>query len=114
MNADARAALLLAVTDEMKRGRITEMHLDEGEDRSVWHGVCERPHGHIYVDPVPDTLDTAVHELLHRMFPRWGEKRVLKTATSLVFGLSGAERRKLFALYTKVAKKRKGVRKVDE
>lgn len=29
-------------------------------------------------------------------------------------GMTGAERRKLFALYQRVAKKRKGVRKVDE
>lgn len=113
MTPEARAALLLAVTDEMKRGRITEMHLSEGADKSIYHGLAE-PHGHIYVDPAPDTLDTAVHECLHRRFPRWSEKRVTDTATRLVFGMTGAERRKLFALYQRVAKKRKGVRRVDE
>ena len=114
MTPDARAALLLAVTDEMKRGKITEMHLDGTV--SVYHGLTapHEPNGHIFVDPVPDTLDIAVHECLHRRFPKWSEKRVTDTATRLVFGMTGAERRKLFALYQRVAKKRKGVRRVDE
>ena len=113
MKPELRSALLLAVADEFRKGRITEMHLDEGDDKAVWEGVCER-NGHIYIDPLPATLDVAVHECLHRRFPRWGEARVSKTAERLVFGMSPADRRKMFALYSRVVKRRKGVRKVDE
>jgi len=111
MNPEIRSALLLVVADEFRKGRITEMHL-EG-DTSIYDGVCEHT-GHIYVDPVPGILDTATHEVLHRRFPKWSEKRVSDTAARLVYGMTAPERRLLYALYRRVAKKRRGVRKVDE
>jgi len=111
MKPELRSALLLVVADEMKKGRITEMHL-EG-DSGVFDGVCEND-GRIFVDPVPGTVDTAIHEVLHRRFPKWGERRVSDTASNLVYGMTAQERRIMFALYRRVAKKRRGVRKVDE
>jgi hypothetical protein len=72
--------LLKELRDELKKGDIVEAPL-RGKG---WHidGLCHD--GTVYVDPAPTITEILLHELLHRRFPRWGEKRVNKTAGRLL------------------------------
>lgn len=73
-------ALLKELRHELKKGEIIEAPI-RGKG---WHldGLCYR--GRVYVDPAPTITEILLHELLHRRYPRWGEKRVHRTAASLL------------------------------
>jgi hypothetical protein len=74
---------------ELKKGRITEAPL-RGKG---WHidGLCNHDEGRVYVDPAPTIAEILMHELLHRRFPRWGEKRVDKTARRLLRSMNSRQ-----------------------
>jgi hypothetical protein len=95
--------LLEALDRELKRGCIIEGHMiSDGEHVE---GLCEGKR--IVVDPAPAVVDTLLHELLHRRFPRWGEKRVSKTAERLVKQMDSATVRKWYRKYQRAATKAK-------
>jgi hypothetical protein len=74
--------LLKELRAELKKGgivqaplRATGLHVD---------GMCNHDEGRVYIDPAPAITETLLHELLHRRYPRWGEKRVDVTAKRLL------------------------------
>lgn len=79
-------ALLRELRAELKKGGIVQAPLRA----NGWHidGLCDHEEGRVYVDPAPAITETLLHELLHRRYPRWGEKRVDKTARQLLRCLS--------------------------
>lgn len=82
-------ALLKELRAELKKGGIVEAPLRaEG-----WHvdGLCDHEEGRVYVDPAPTITEILLHELLHRRFPRWGEKRVDKTAARLLRSMNSRQ-----------------------
>jgi len=88
---------------EFRKGGITLGHLvAEGEHLD---GICEGKR--VVVDPAPATVDTLIHEVLHRRFPRWGERRVSKTAERIVRQMDHATVRKWYRRLMKTAKKAK-------
>lgn len=95
--------LLRELERELKRGGIFDARLvAEGEHVD---GVCQ-PRGQIIVDPAPSVVDTLLHELLHRRYPKWGEKRVSLTANRLVAQMDHATVRRWYRKYQKAARKR--------
>jgi hypothetical protein len=74
-------------------------------DGEVVEGLYEPSSGNVYVDPVPNLVDTLIHELLHRRYPRWGEKRVSDTAHRLTMAMSDDERRAWYRAYQRAAKR---------
>ena len=96
-------ALMAELRTEFAHGNVfqAEIH-SEGE---LVEGLYEPASGAVYVDPVPNVVDTLIHELLHRRYPRWGEKRVSETAHKLVTSMSDEERRAWYRAYKKVARK---------
>lgn len=93
--------LLDAIAAELKRGGITEAHIIAvGEHVD---GLCEQDR--IVINPAPSVVDTLIHELLHRRYPRWGEKRVSQTANRLVRQMDAATVRKWYARYQRAARK---------
>lgn len=74
--------LLKALRAELRKGGIIEAPL-RGDG---WHidGLCDHDEGRVYVDLAPTITEILLHELLHRRFPKWGEKRVDKTARRLL------------------------------
>lgn len=96
---------------EFGRGKVfqAEIH-SEGE---LVEGLYQPSNGAVYVDPVPNVVDTLIHELLHRRYPRWGEARVSKTAHQLVSAMSHEERRLWYRAYQRVARKMKRPIQVD-
>jgi hypothetical protein len=97
--------LLQELESEFKRGGIVEASIRSKD----WHvsGLCESDR--VIINPAPDVVDTLMHELLHRRYPRWGEKRVSQTAHRLVSRMSPDDVSRWYRRYQRVAKKRRPV-----
>ena len=79
--------LLAELRTELKRGNIVEAPLRS----KGWH-VDGLSYGDtVYVDPAPSIAEIILHELLHRRFPRWGEKRVDTTARRLLRSMNSRQ-----------------------
>lgn len=97
--------LMGELREEFSKGRIFRAAISS--DGDVIEGLYEPSSGSVYVDPVPNVVDTLLHELLHRRFPRWGEKRVSETAHRLNTAMSDEERRHWYRAWQRTAKKLK-------
>jgi hypothetical protein len=96
------SASLDDLLDELARGRIFECSLRDPN----WHLDGLQLGENIYIDPRPAVLETVIHELLHRRFQRWGERKVTRTARKLVAGMTESQKAHWWRAYAKV--KRKG------
>lgn len=108
IKAETFNALMDSVRAELRKGRIFEAHLvaEEGE---CLDGMVDSD-GAIYIDPGPQLVELLIHEALHRAYPRWGEKRICKTAHLLVMSMTDEERRLWYRAYRRVAKLKRPVR----
>lgn len=88
---------------ELARGNVFCARISS--DGELVEGLYEPSSGAVYVDPVPNVVDTLLHELLHRRYPRWGEKRVSETAHRLNTAMSDEERREWYRLWRRIAKR---------
>jgi hypothetical protein len=104
------ALLKVALRDEMKRGHVHEADLRD--PKFHLDGLCDG--NKVYVNPAPGVVEALLHELCHRRFPRWSEKRVLAESRRLLCHLSERELRGWYREYQQVAVKRKRPVKVDE
>ena len=104
-------ALLGTVWAELGSGRITEAFIAHRDSFVDGH---YNGHGHITVNPVHQTIDTLIHEILHRAFPAWSETYVRRTTTYLRKRMSDEELQAMYAEYTKRAKKRKRPIKLED
>lgn len=96
--------------DEMKRGRIYECNLRD--PHFVLDGLQDGDN--IYIDPRPAIIETLCHELLHRRFPRWSERRVTKEARSLLSRMGESELASWWRGYQRVKRKGRPVEVADE
>jgi hypothetical protein len=104
-----RSPLLLRVCAELGAGRITEAYLrDPGLQTS---GYADK--GHITINPTWETVDTLIHECLHRLYPAWSETYVRNRTAYLRNRLTDAEVQTLYDEYRKRVKIRKTVRKLE-
>ncbi len=102
------AQLKAEVWSELRAGRdIKEAFIADPTRRQHIHGLCSGKE--VIVNPVPSTVDTICHELIHRLHPRWGEKRVWREARRLVRDLSDDEAKKWYRTYQRVARKARTV-----
>ncbi len=95
--------LMTELRAELARGRVFQAEIQS--DGELVEGLYEPSSGNVYVDPAPNVVDTLLHELLHRRYPRWGERRVSDTARRLVTAMSDQERRWWYRAYRKTAKR---------
>lgn len=78
---------------------------DEDEPGAITYGVCEG--GRITIDEAPHLVETMLHELVHRMRPRWGERRTLAAERALFARLSREQVEALYSIYLAVRRSRK-------
>lgn len=97
-------ALLGRVWAEIGAGKLTEAFIKDGP--SFTDGFYDG-HGHIIVNPAHQTVDTLIHECLHRAYPSWSEAYVRRTTTYLRRRMSDEEVQAMYAEFHKRAKKRK-------
>lgn len=103
MRRDKRDPLMVRVWAELGAGRITEAFIRDG--KAFTDGYCIG--GHITVNPVHQTVDTVIHELLHRLNPEWSEAYVRRTTSYLRNRMTDEETVAFYDEYCKRAKKRK-------
>ena len=106
---DRYIALQAELTDEFKRGRITEAPIvSEGSHVS---GICEGQR--IVINPAPEVVDTLLHELLHRRYPAWSEARVRKTTARMLFYMDTRTVRTWYRRYNRAKRTRSSTVLVD-
>lgn len=90
------------IYEELNKGAVIEQPLVESHPRrSAIRGYCS-PSGVVTVNPIPDILDTLIHELLHRRYPEWTERTVKRETTKLIRKLTPEAQRALYDHYLSV------------
>jgi hypothetical protein len=97
-------ALLGRVWAEIGAGRLTEAFIRDG--RNLTDGYYNGS-GHITINPAHQTIDTVIHEILHRLHPQWTESYVRRTTTYLRRRMTDEEVQAMYSEYQRRAKKRK-------
>lgn len=100
MAARPKVDVAAAAWEELKLGNVYECSIRDPEDREQVHGV--QVGTRVYVDPRLGTIDTLCHELLHRRFPRWGERRVRLETLRLIKRMTDADKRRWWRAYQRV------------
>ena len=100
----ARPPLMISVLAELGAGRVSEGRIHDKE--AFTEGLCIDSK-HIVIDPVPNVVDSLLHEALHRLHPEWSENYVRNRTTFLLRRLTDAEVTQIYQEY----QNRKGVRK---
>lgn len=90
--------LFASVLLELQAGWIKEEFMPRSSTYRFVHGECTRQ-GEIRVNPVHVILDTLIHELLHRLHPKWSESYVRRTTTYLRRRMNDDEAKQLYAEY---------------
>jgi hypothetical protein len=92
---------LAGIYEELSNGRISEQPLVEHlPRRKAIRGFCAVS-GVVTINPIPDTLDTLIHELFHRRFPHWSERYVKQQTTLLIRAMSPEEQQTMYDTYLK-------------
>ena len=104
-------ALIGRVWAELGAGRITEAFIRDG--RNFTDGYYDG-HGRITINPAHQTVDSVIHECLHRAFPSWSESYVRRTTTYVRKRMSDEEIQAMYAEYQKRARKRKSPRVIED
>jgi hypothetical protein len=100
----ADMVLLGRVWAELGSGRITEAFLPSDKRHFVEGYISGQ---HITVNPAPSVVDSAIHEILHRLQPAWSESYVRRTTTLILRRMTDEEVAAFYAEFQKRARKRK-------
>jgi len=88
-----RDPLLIEVLVALGAGNLTIGPIHCPTERVAGYAVVRgKKKGAVRIDLSHDAVDTALHELIHRLRPRWTEQRVLRQTTAFMRELSDAER----------------------
>lgn len=74
---------------------------------------CALLDGTVRINPAVEVVDTALHELLHRLRPTWSERKVRHETRQLLASLTDAEIDKVYCLVQVVAQVRKRPLRMD-
>ena len=100
--------LLLEIVAAIGAGRITIGPIHSESERIEGYAVDKgKRRGRVYINPQISFVDTAIHELLHRLRPRWSEGTVRRRTGKLMRALSDQEIDKVYELIQVSAKVRK-------
>ncbi len=112
MKRTARDMVLLGrVWAELGSGRITEAYLPSDKHHFV-EGIITGQH--ITVNPAPSVVDSAIHEILHRLHPDWNENYIRRTVTFIMRRMTDEEVQAFYQEFQKRAKKRRTPLKIED
>jgi hypothetical protein len=89
----------------LEEGKITEAEIRS--DRFHWAGAFMPDTGRIVINPHSAIVEHLVHELVHRLHPRWGEKRVQAEGDRLFKTMTSTDVAAFYRKYQALARKRK-------
>ena len=104
------ADTLAELWSELDRGRIIEATI-RASDAHV-DGLCIFPDA-IYVNPAPAIVLTLLHELMHRRYPAWSERRVDRESRRMMGHLTHADLQRWYRAYQRAMRTRKRPIKAD-
>lgn len=105
MKRTARDMVLLGrVWAELGSGHITEAYLASDSHHYV-EGMIEGQH--ITVNPAPSVVDSAIHEILHRLHPVWSEPYVRRTTSFIMRRMTDEEVQAFYVEFQKRKRMRK-------
>lgn len=96
--------LIETVLEEFQKGQIYEAQILD--DRYHIDGFLHRASGDITINPKVSVVDTVIHELLHRRYPKWTERKVKQETARIMGHLTPAEIDAWYRRYRRAAKKR--------
>src|SRR5574338_332921 len=96
----SKPALLVQVLTEIGKGRIFEGYIPDKHE--FIHGECDGKS--IRVNPAIATVDTLIHEALHRVNPAWAEPYVRNRTSFLLRRMSDEQIQQLYETYQTLAK----------
>ena len=94
-----REALLTRILLEVGSSTFKEAYIYLNAKVSL-AGLCS-PSGVITINPIPDVCNTLIHEILHRLYPRWSETSVRRRTTQLLKQMTHKDLEVLYAEYQK-------------
>ena len=100
MTAEERLA---EVAEELTKGRIYEATLIDPTHHL--EGLCDHTSQSITINPKVSIVDSLIHELLHRRYPTWSERRVRQETRSLMGQLSHQDLQVWYQRYRRAVKK---------
>jgi hypothetical protein len=75
---------------ELANGKIVEVAITHPKERV--YGFCDQETGVVAVNKYPaDLADTLVHEMLHRRYPQWDEKRIVRETRYVMRRMTDAD-----------------------
>jgi len=95
-------ALWLRVVAELGAAPVIEAYISAAEDDEYIDGLCEG--GDVVINPAHQTVDTVIHELLHRIYPHRTERSIRRSVTILRRSLDDAE---VIAFYAEYKRRRR-------
>jgi hypothetical protein len=95
---EKRPLLLLRVLAELGAARIKEAFIPSDRDAYV-DGQLEGQA--ITINPIPETVDTVIHEVLHRLYPHWSERYIKNRTSYLMKRMSDEEVQLVYDEYQK-------------
>lgn len=98
------AQRLREVSDELSKGRIYEATIIDMTHHV--EGLCDHDTAQITINPQVSVIDTLIHELLHRRYPSWTERRVRQETRRLIGNLTNQELGVWYRRYRRMVKKR--------
>ena len=100
-----RDTLLLRVLAELGAGKITAGYLPATDEGCLVSGEADGRH--ITINEAPQTVDTVIHECLHRAYPAWSEGYVRNRTSFLMRRLTDGEVKVIYDEYQKRVYRRK-------
>ena len=101
---ESNKKLWLRLRSELDTAKITEAYVSS-EDVYV-DGLCHAD-GSVVINPQHQTVDTVIHELLHRIYPERSERSIRRTTTILRKTLTDKEVQQFYEKYKRRRKKGK-------
>jgi hypothetical protein len=96
--------------DELKRGRVYACSLHDR--KYILDGFTDGTT--IWIDARVSVIDTLIHELLHRLKPRWSERTVRRHTGKILEQIDDTTMRRVWRAYQRVVKRRRPYRVEEE
>ncbi len=106
-----QAALFALLREQMHVAPITEAFIT-AKDAHI-EGFCDGGSKHVTINPQPPIVLAILHELLHRMKPRWSERRVDRESQAVLCCMNDREIRAFYRLYQERKYARKSTLNID-
>lgn len=95
-----KSPILLRVMARMGDLQFKEGYLSYGTNGRSTLGMWEND-GTIVINPIPEVVDTIIHEILHDLFPHYSERAILSLTGKLYRQLSEEELQTIYDEYKK-------------